>query len=118
MNILIIDDDIECLESLSSALKLNGFDVQAFDSPQKALNAYNPDFFYLVITDYHLPGITGSQVVKRIHKMNAKTPVIVTSGDQQQEIANNAIHAGAYAFFFKPLNVNEIISIIKTIPGE
>ena len=58
MNVMLVDDDRECLDSLSSALRLEGFHVRDFDNPAQALLEYNPHAIDVVITDYYLPGMT------------------------------------------------------------
>jgi DNA-binding NtrC family response regulator len=118
MNVLVIDDDRECGDSLSNALKMYGYDVRAFESPDKAVRAYNPDTIDIVITDFHLPGMTAIDIIKKIHKKKNTTPIIVTSGDEEQEIASLCLEAGACAFFHKPLDVHQIIEIMKSITGE
>jgi len=115
---MLIDDDRECLESLGTALRLNGFDVQGFDSPDQAINQYNPQTVDVVITDYHLPGIKGTEILKQIRRAKTDARVIIISGDPKKDIKKLALQAGACAFFRKPLNVKRMITKMKTLIAD
>ena len=65
---MLIDDDKDCLQSLNSALRLNGFNVRSFDSPVIAIRAFNPKTIDAVISDYHFPKMKGTDVIKAIHQ--------------------------------------------------
>jgi DNA-binding NtrC family response regulator len=115
MNVMVIDDDKECLDSLYSALRLNGFSVQTFNDPNPALAAYNPATTDVVISDYHLPGMSGIDILEAVRKKKADVPVVIMSGDLKRDIVNRAMKAGAFAFLPKPLNIENVISILKKI---
>jgi DNA-binding NtrC family response regulator len=113
--VMVIDDDKESRESLKSALQLNGFQVRSFHSPHQALKEYNPRTIDAVITDYHLPGMTGMDILKAIHRKKSDIPVIIISGEQEKDIASRSLQFGASAFFPKPLNIKAVITILKKL---
>lgn len=113
--VMVIDDDSECRESLNSALRLNGFEVRSFQSPRRALREYNPQAIDAVITDYHLPGMNGMDILKAIHRKKSDTPVIIISGEPEKDIASRSLQYGASAFFPKPLNIRDIINLLKKL---
>lgn len=115
MNVLLIDDDRECLESLSAALQLNGIGVTAFHSPAQAVRRYDPDSVDAVITDYHFPKTKGTDVVKKIRKKNNNARVIVISGDREKDIETLSLKAGADAFFQKPIEINKMINTLEEL---
>jgi two-component system phosphoglycerate transport system response regulator PgtA len=115
---MLVDDDRECLDSLSSALRLEGFHVRDFDTPSLALSGYNPHAIDVVITDYYLPGMTGIELLKEIHRRKIDTPVIIISGaPKKNTIERISLKAGASAFFSKPLDIRLIIARIKQLTG-
>lgn len=118
MNVMLIDDDQECLECLSKALRLNDFGVQAHSSASVALQAYQTDTVDVVITDFHLPDTTGIEILRTLHLKNPTVPVIITSGDTNRDIETQALHAGALAFFRKPMNISSLITIMNSIPPK
>lgn len=118
MNVMLVDDDRECLDSLSSALRLEGFHVRDFDTPDRALNEYNPHAIDVVITDFYLPGMTGIELLKEIHRRKVDVPVIIISGaPKKNTIEYISLKAGACAFFSKPLDIRHVIARIKQLAG-
>jgi two-component system phosphoglycerate transport system response regulator PgtA len=118
MNVMLADDDRECLDSLSSALRLEGFHVRDFDTPARALSQYNPHAIDVVITDYYLPGMTGIELLKEIHRRKTDVPVIIISGaPKKNTIERISLKAGACAFFSKPLDIRQVIARIKQLAG-
>lgn len=119
MNVMIIDDDPECLKSLDYALQLNGFKVYAFLSPAKAMAELNSLDVDVVITDYHFPHIQikGTAIIEQNRNSGSNTPVIIITGDQDKQIETLSRRAGAYAFFKKPMNIKKIITTIEAIPN-
>lgn len=115
INVMVIDDDRDCLKSLDSALKLNGFKVQGFESPSRAIRQYDPDAVDAVITDYHFPKMKGTEVVKAIHRKKYDAPVIVITGDQDKCIETISLRTGASAFFRKPLDIDQIIATLEKV---
>jgi DNA-binding NtrC family response regulator len=113
--VMVIDDDKESRESLNSALRLNGFTVRSFHSPRQALREYKPQAIDAVITDYHLPGMTGMDILKAIHSKKSDTPVIIISGEPGKDLASRSLQFGATAFFTKPLNIKDIITLLKKL---
>ena len=115
INVMLIDDDEECLESLETALRLNGFNVRAFLSPGEAIREYNPQTIDVVVSDYHLPRMKGTTLLKEIHQKKADAPVIIFTGDPEKNLETFALQAGANAFLRKPFDIKEIIAIIKKL---
>lgn len=113
MTVMLIEDDPLSLQSLSSALTLNGFDTKGFSSPLEAVKEYDSTRANVVITDYHLPHINGIAVLKEIKKKNPYAVVIVISGDAKGDISSGALAAGADAFFYKPIDIAKLIEEIE-----
>lgn len=118
MNVMLIDDDPDCLQSLNAALRLNGFDVQGFDCPDRALLGYTPGAVDAVITDYHLPKMKGIDLMKKIHLTNRHVPVIIITGDRDSRIETLSNKAGARAFFRKPIDIRKIIDVLDETAGR
>ncbi len=115
--LLIVDDD----ESIRSQLKwtlLNDFQiVEAGDRPS-ALEAFKQSKPELVLLDLGLPphpGATeeGFALISELRAADSGVKLIVISGQGEKENAVRAIGDGAYDFFCKPVNVDELKAIVN-----
>ncbi|HOT76651.1 MAG TPA: response regulator [Candidatus Wallbacteria bacterium] len=120
MNILIIDDDSGCLDSLSSSLQLYSHNCEAHTNAVKAIEIYreNPSRFDLVITDMKMPVMSGIEVLQKALQINKDAKVIIITAYGDVETAILAVNNHAYAFFGKPINFQELLETIERIENE
>jgi len=118
MNILLIDDEEDVLESISEALDLIGFPSRKFNDPNLAVKAYIAGKFDVVVTDMKMPGMNGIDVLKAIRKHDAAARVICLTGYSDVNDAIGALNNGAYAFFRKPLNMENFLGTLFRIEEE
>jgi len=118
MKILIIDDEKPILESLTGMLKPGGYEVVSFQKPKEAIDTYKQDSFDLVITDYKMPDMNGIEVLETIKKIDPQSRIILLTGYADIENAIAAVNKGAYAFFRKPLQFDELIKTLERLEGE
>ncbi len=80
--ILLVDDEKELLDSASKLLSSIGYRVEAFSDPNKALEAFSntPEDYDLLVTDEKMPKLTGVQLVKAVHNLRPKIPVVFCTG--------------------------------------
>jgi signal transduction histidine kinase len=80
--ILLVDDEPALLDVESAMLQHLGYQVAAFDHPEKALAAFaiNPSGFDLVITDRTMPGMTGEELSRRLQDIRPHIPIIMCTG--------------------------------------
>jgi len=114
MNILLIDEDEDCLDSLVSALESAGHWCDKFTLPGEAMEAYGQNQYEVVIADLNMPGMSGMQILKQIRYLNPEAKVIISAGQGDLGAAVAAINNGAYAFFVKPA---DLLVLIETIEG-
>ena len=76
----MVDDNNMGLLARKAVLEELGFTVTTVATPQDALQLLSEREFDLVITDYRLPSMTGSELIKRMRKQEIDTPVILLSG--------------------------------------
>lgn len=68
--LLMVDDDSDILHVLKRGLEINGFQVDAFSSSQKALGSFKPSMYDLAILDIRMPGLSGFQLYREIKKID------------------------------------------------
>jgi len=107
MTILVVDDSEDCLATMDLALQtLPGVVIRPSLSAEAALLALESDTVSAVITDIHLPEMTGLELVARI-RQNPRfrsLPILVVSADADPSTPGRALGLGANAYFAKPFS--------------
>ena len=105
MTILVVDDAEDCIATLDLALQsLPGVEIQPALSAEAALDLLESGTVSAVITDVHLPEMTGLELVARIRQdaRFRRLPILVVSADTDPSTPARALDLGANAFFAKP----------------
>ena len=111
--VLIIDDEKNIREGLGAALELEDYTVALASDGKEGLERIQKGDIDLVITDLRMPKISGEQVLAKITAENPGIPVIVLTGHGSIDSAVDAMRNGAYDFLTKPLNLDQLILIVK-----
>jgi DNA-binding response OmpR family regulator len=116
-NLLIVDDEQRFADMLAKRLSLRGCHCDVCYSGQQALNLIRKKNFFLILLDLQLPDIYGIEVLKQIKKISGMTPVVILTGHGTEEDRRTCLQQGAYAFWHKPLVIDELMAILTRI-GE
>jgi two-component system, chemotaxis family, chemotaxis protein CheY len=103
--LLIVDDSGACAETLELALEgLAGLSIVVVNSAEDALVALVHESVAGLVTDLHLPRMSGLELVGVVRGLPGKAllPILVVSGDSDPRTPSRALEAGANAFFAKP----------------
>lgn len=111
--VLIIDDEKDILDSLSSILEDEGFQVSKATDGKEGLSLFEKEKPEIVILDIWMPELDGIQVLKKIKKKREKAIVIVISGHGTISTAVEAVKMGAYDFLEKPLSIEKVLEVIS-----
>jgi two-component system nitrogen regulation response regulator NtrX len=113
--ILIVDDEPGIRQSLSGALRDEGFAPDVAASGEACLEALAGSVYDVLLLDIWLPGIDGLETLGRIQGMAvADRPlVIMISGHGTIETAVKATKLGAYDFLEKPLSIERVLLVLK-----
>ena len=109
LKIFLIEDDAFFGEALKYHLKLNPeFDVHLFKTGKECLsNLYlKPD---IICLDFGLPDTTGDKLMAKIQETNNKIPIIITSGQEEIEVAVNFLKAGAKDYIVKSEHTKDLL---------
>ncbi len=112
--ILIVDDDDGLRKSFHKLLTEEGFAVKSAASGESALAMVKEDDLPdLVILDLRLPGISGIEAFRAIHRIEPKLPVIIMTAFGTTETAIEATKLGAFDYILKPFDIPEMLSLIR-----
>lgn len=117
MKILIVDDDDACIQSLADMLE-NEHEIHAAHNGEEGLAMFETAHYDLVVTDYNMPKLNGTQLLRAIHERAPEMRVIMLTGFADVENAIESVNAGAYAFFRKPLDVKDFLGTVTDIQKE
>ncbi|MCK4660243.1 MAG: response regulator [Phycisphaerae bacterium] len=107
--VLIVDDEENILAALRRLLRREPYELISATSAQEALRMMQSEPAQLVITDYRMPGMTGTELLHEIQRHWPETIRIVLSGYSEVKAIISAINEGAvYKFFAKPWNDEEV----------
>lgn len=117
--ILLVEDQKESAEVFRAGLENldHSFQVIAVTSAEAALKELDKGGFDLLIADVLLPGISGLELMARFRRRNPKTKVILVSGVHDQEIRKQVARSGAEAFFFKPVELADLLDAVERLFG-
>lgn len=107
-SILIVDDEIAILNSLSQILEDEGYQVMVAKSGQEALKIIVNETPDLVLLDIWMPELDGLETLKRLREQAPRLQVMMMSGHGSIETAVKAIKLGAYDYIEKPLSLENV----------
>lgn len=111
--VLVVDDEESILETLSSILEDEGYEVSTASSGEDALTYFGKLSPEVVLLDVWMSGIDGIETLKKIKEISKETPVIMISGHSTIDTAVHAIKLGAYDFLEKPLSLEKVLILTK-----
>ena len=109
---LVIDDDISALELMRFQLEAEGFEVSTAENGRKGVSFIEEKTFDIILTDLHLPDISGIEMVRQSKKLLPETEIIMVTGHGSTEKAIEATKAGAFYYIEKPVEFDELLILI------
>jgi CheY-like chemotaxis protein len=114
--VLLVDDDVRNVFALSSVLEMYGMKVTFAENGIEALEVLDKSSdFDLVLTDIMMPEMDGYETIHRLRAIPqfAKLPVIALTAKAMKEDREKCINAGASDYIVKPVNTDQLISLIR-----
>ena len=111
--IAVVEDDDAGRESLHAWLISNGFNATIYASAEEFLAQSNLDAPGCVITDYKMPGISGTDLQSELTKLDVVLPVIVVSGYADIPVTVRAMRQGAVTLLEKPFDNTELLRALE-----
>lgn len=111
--VILIEDDDALRHGATQALELEGLAVTPFSDASAALDAIDPDFPGVVVSDVRLPGIDGIEMFAQLRERDRTMQVIFTTAHGDVDMAVDAMKSGAADFFTKPYSVTRLAHAIR-----
>lgn len=111
-SVIVVDDDLLMLESVSILLRKHGFAVRAFGDADSALAEFAAHPADLVLTDIHMPFTSGIQLLERLRRIDTETPVVFMTAHAEMEMTLLAIKMRAFDFILRPFPPQRLIEAV------
>lgn len=109
-SILVVEDDETYRNRMVQALRERGFEVQEAENGTKAIEVAQADSPELALIDMRMPDMSGLDVVRALHKIDATTRMVVLTGYGSIATAMDAVRLGAVHYLTKPADLDEILA--------
>lgn len=114
VTILIVDDDVNLLDTLSDILEDKGFDVVTASDGPTAIEEVKKRHFDLALIDVLMPGMNGVETLRKIKAVDPEITVMIITGHTAIEgLVSEALLAGADGVLYKPLDIDSIVEMIS-----
>ncbi|WGD50897.1 response regulator FixJ [Bradyrhizobium sp. CB1650] len=112
--ILVIDDDAAMRDSLAFLLDVNGFYVATYETATAFLNDVASGPVDCIVSDIHMPGMSGLELVRKVKADRVDCPVVLITGHGDVSLAVEAMKAGAVDFIEKPFKEEVLLRAINS----
>lgn len=113
--ILVVDDDENLRWVLQTQLEDMGYVVSTAPDGNQAIAAVEKELPALVLTDLKMPGLSGMELLDRIHSEYPEVPVVIITAFGTIQSAVQAMRAGAYDYLTKPIDGEELGLVVSRV---
>jgi len=110
--VLIVDDEASVCTLLSAKLSSEGFGCQSCSSGEKALALLQRESFDLIISDLHMPGISGQELLQTVRQDYPGSAFLVITGEGDIQVGINAMKQGAADYLMKPFQLETVVASV------
>jgi len=112
--VLIVDDEENVTEIVQEYFASLGYEVDIAHDGAEALRraaAVRPD---VVLLDINMPGVTGDEALNRLHALDPTVPIVMLTGNADEEIARDLLRRGAMDYVSKPFQLETLDRVVTT----
>ena len=115
MKLLVVDDDPTLLKALTRLLEVFDFDVTPSNDPEDALVKASTDHFDAILSDFHMPQMTGGDLYNSLRARNpqAAQRMVFMSGNPKEGAAARFFKGVPNPVLTKPFDVDDLWQAIR-----
>jgi len=110
--VLVVDDDAGIRETMADILALEGYEVTLAADGEEAIAIAQRERFDVALLDIRMPKMDGVETLKILKNMAPEMRVIMITGFEVGDLADEALEFGAEAVFRKPLDVATFLPVL------
>ena len=111
-HILLVEDDAQLAANLRAVLEDEDFHVVHVARGDDGLRRAQTESFDVVLTDLRLPGLGGLDLVRQLHELQPRLPIVLMTAHGTIETAIEATKQGAYDYLQKPFEMEELLALL------
>src|SRR5438874_8554300 len=112
IRVLVVDDDEPHAQAVAESLERVGYECVVATSGAAGLRLIEEQDFDIVLTDLIMEGVGGMEVLARAKQELPEAEVVILTGHQTIQTAVAAMQAGAATYLTKPLDINELRTVV------
>ncbi len=112
MKILVVEDNISLLKSITKELENHFFQVESTSNGEEAYYLINQNIYDLVVLDLMIPGMNGIEVLENVRKNNEDILVLILTAKESLDDKVKAFMIGANDYLTKPFYMEELVARI------
>jgi two-component system, OmpR family, response regulator ChvI len=118
--ILIVDDDVDTIDTFRVGLEKHGFEVNAYNNPLTALSKFKPNFYDVLMIDIRMPKMNGFELAEKILKIDITSKIcFITAFDVYYEgLVEEYPNLDITCFIKKPITIEALSKQLKTRLNE
>ena len=113
--IAIVDDDDVVREAMKSLMRSLGYNASTFGSADEFLKSEQVSNTSCLITDLHMPELSGVELQDRLIAQGHRIPIIFITGRPDDIARTRAMNAGAVGFLSKPIRHEHLIGCLEAL---
>jgi FixJ family two-component response regulator len=113
LEIAVIDDDASFRVAVVESLSSLGYRSDGYASGEDYMRIVGDKSFNCIVSDIHMPGISGLDLMKRLFAGGSRTPVVLITARSDVNLEAKARAAGASCLLRKPFEINDLIKCIE-----
>ena len=118
LSLVIIEDENILAKNIVTYLRRLNHEVRHAETGESGLALVDSERPDVVILDYNLPGLDGLELLTRIRAIDPVIKIIMATGAGSEQVAVDAMKAGAYDYLTKPLVLGKLKMVLDKIMGE
>ena len=111
--ILVIDDDEAICNTISRALRFEGYEVDVANTGRQAIECSERRFYNLALIDMRLPDVEGTELLTALKTTTPKMVKIILTGNASLQNSITAINRGVDGYLTKPVEMDVLLKTIK-----
>ena len=111
--ILVVDDEMGIREGCKRALSAEGYCVDDAEDGNAGLEKVKENGYDLLLVDLMMPGMSGLELIAKIHLIDPEIILLVITGHATIETAVEAMKKGAYDYLPKPFSPDALIAVVR-----